>query len=679
MPPFCFGKSIVSDDLNQWVDHTDQVTSKINLIERQVVDLETGVRGFIISRDPDFLEPYNRSLIDLPASIRDFRELVRDDARQEDRMDRVEALVSGWLRIQALVIQMVRSGRNPDPIVRSMAAKSIVDSIREEIGKIRSAEERLRAQRTASSQQRAAAFFWVLMGAFVFLSLVWILGLMAWVRTRRNLSVSETKFRTLAEAMPQIVWITDANGANTYFNQHWMDYTGLTLEESYGAGWNIPFHPDDRQRSWDAWVKAVETDGPYRLEARLRRADGVYRSWLISGASIHDETRRIVGWVGACTDVEDIKQIEDALRNSEAKYRGFLDSAQDAILIANKEGKITYINQQTASWFGYSREELVGRPIEVLVPERYRALHVGDRNAYIHDPKPRGMAERFGDLVGRRKDGTEFPVSISLSPSATPEGVLITAVIRDVSEAKRLSEQALLAREEAIATVSHDLKNPLAAIQTCIDFFSSRSAPSAQKDELMKRTLTTIDRASKQMGDLIQDLLEYAKLEVHRLKLETQLEDVASILSEVFQTFEPMAQAKSISMLLKRNREFDQILCERRRIVRVFSNLIGNAIKFTPPGGTVKIGVEDSDGEIVFSVQDTGTGIPPEQLPHVFERYWQADETARKGTGLGLAIAKGFVEAHGGRIWAESQIGRGSVFRFSMPRSQRMTASARGT
>ena len=136
----------------------------------------------------------------------------------------------------------------------------------------------------------------------------------------------ETDFRLLAEAMPQIVWITRADGWNIYFNRQWTEYTGLTLEESYGHGWNKPFHPDDRQRAWDAWQNAVMNNATYSLECRLRRADGSYRWWLIRGVPISDENGKILKWFGTCTDIEDIKQSEEALRRSEERYHGLFDA-----------------------------------------------------------------------------------------------------------------------------------------------------------------------------------------------------------------------------------------------------------------------------------------------------------------------------------------------------------------
>jgi PAS domain S-box-containing protein len=146
-------------------------------------------------------------------------------------------------------------------------------------------------------------------------------------QSRNELRASEIKFRTLAEALPQIVWITRPDGWNTYFNEQWFTYTGMTAEESCGHGWNLPFHPDDRQRAWDAWQRAVQTDGVYELECRIRRADGVYRWWLIRGVSLHDGSGNVSNWFGTCTDVEDIKQTEERLIASEERFRLALDDA----------------------------------------------------------------------------------------------------------------------------------------------------------------------------------------------------------------------------------------------------------------------------------------------------------------------------------------------------------------
>ena len=194
-------------------------------------------------------------------------------------------------------------------------------------------------------------------------------------RAEEALQRSEREFRELAESMPQIVWATTADGWNIYFNQQWVDYTGLTLEESYGEGWITPFHPDDRQRAWDAWQRATQHRDTYSLECRLRRADGVYQWWLIRGVPLLGANGEIRKWFGTCTDIEQIKVAEQRLKESEAKFSGIISISADAIISIDEEQRITIFNDGAEQIFGYSKAEAIGTPLDNLIPERFRNTH----------------------------------------------------------------------------------------------------------------------------------------------------------------------------------------------------------------------------------------------------------------------------------------------------------------
>lgn len=226
------------------------------------------------------------------------------------------------------------------------------------------------------------------------------------------------------------------------------------------------------------------------------------------------------------------------------------------------------------------------------------------------------------------------------------------------------AQAATRAREDLLATVSHDLKNPLSTIHMSTSLMLRRPGECNVADLAAR-----IDGSVERMTRLIGDLLDAAKIEAGLLRTAGQPEGVGSLVEEAVEIFSNVAAEKSIRLVHRTPSSF-RVLCERELILRVFSNLIGNAIKFTPHDGSVSVEVERIAGEIQFSVKDTGPGIPANHLPHVFDRYWQQEDSDRRGSGLGLYIAKGIVEAQGGRIWVESTLTKGTTFHFTLPAFQ---------
>ncbi len=227
--------------------------------------------------------------------------------------------------------------------------------------------------------------------------------------------------------------------------------------------------------------------------------------------------------------------------------------------------------------------------------------------------------------------------------------------------------KAVKSRDDVLAVVSHDLKNPLSTIILSLELLKRKIEKDHLKDERILKTITSIERASQVMNDLILNLLDQSKIEAGKLILDLKEEDLLEIIKEVELILIPIAKEKSITIQNKLPPGPVNIYCDKKRLMQVFSNLIGNAIKFLDSGDKIEIEVRLEETRVTISVKDTGPGISPEALPHLFERYWQVKETAKMGTGLGLAIVKGFVEAHGGKIWVESQLQSGSTFTFTLP------------
>jgi signal transduction histidine kinase len=225
------------------------------------------------------------------------------------------------------------------------------------------------------------------------------------------------------------------------------------------------------------------------------------------------------------------------------------------------------------------------------------------------------------------------------------------------------AQQATRARDEMLGVVAHDLRNPLNTIvmgaSTMLELLADTSAP-------LKKNAQILRRAADRMNRLIQDLLEVRRIDSHGLVVEPRAVDVASLLDEALEMLRPLAAAASLELVNAVPDEMPRVLADGGRILQVFSNLVGNAVKFTPAGGRITIGALEIGDEVRFEIADTGPGIAADQLPHVFGHFWQAKRGDRRGIGLGLAIAKGIIEGHGGRIWVESRLGDGSRFYFTL-------------
>jgi len=229
-------------------------------------------------------------------------------------------------------------------------------------------------------------------------------------------------------------------------------------------------------------------------------------------------------------------------------------------------------------------------------------------------------------------------------------------------------QKAVQSRDDLVAVVSHDLKNPLGVIHLQVGLIL-RAIP-LDREGPWRRLHTSIERiqhATDRMNTLIRDLLDLAKIEAGRFAIEPLPEELESLLEECTELFHPLAGQKRISLSQQVIQPEVRVQADRERIFQVFSNLLGNAIKFTPEGGSIQLTAEPVGRAVRFAVKDTGPGIPQEQLPHLFNRYWQAKKRAQEGTGLGLYIAKGIIEAHGGQLWVESQVGSGTTFFFTLP------------
>lgn len=349
------------------------------------------------------------------------------------------------------------------------------------------------------------------------------------------------------------------------------------------------------------------------------------------------------------------------------QYLSALDIVPDPVIVIQADGSIVYVNLQAEKCFGYTRQELQNQQLEILLPNRFRHSHVENRAQFLQNPIARPMGTGL-KLFGKRKDGFEFPVDITIGSMAVGSVLLLVSIVRDISEKRKIEierDRALEAKENLLAMITHDLKNPLLAIKLSADLLDKRlqsNDDTAPLTDFVER----IRSAALRMQRLIEDYLTSKKLDGGVFVIEARPIGIASLVDEIFNVMAPIASRRSIR-LEKEIETSGECNCDLSRMRQVFFNLIDNAIKFTSPGGTIKFHVSLREGKALFSISDTGRGIAKEDIPKLFSRYSQTKQTAAQGTGLGLFIAKSIIEAHGGKIWIESTLGKGSTFFVMLP------------
>jgi PAS domain S-box-containing protein len=485
---------------------------------------------------------------------------------------------------------------------------------------------------------------------------------------------SEERFRLMIDTAPVMVWISGADALCNFFNQPWLDFRGRTMEQELGNGWAEGVHPEDYQRCLVTYLTAFAARESFSMEYRLRRSDGEYR-WVFDEGVPRFTPAGFIGYIGSCIDITERKQMEQTLRESEERARRTLvEQMLAGVAECDANRKFVLVNQRFCDITGYTEAEL----LEMRVDDIMRPDEL-PRTAELHH----GLVESGESFVSekryRRKDGSEVWVNANVSPirSGRSRGEEAVAVVIDITDRKlveREREQLLKeaqaanrSKDEFLAVVSHELRNPLNSILGYTRHLRTAAADEAD----IKKTAEIIERSGKMQLQLIEDLLDNARIISGKLKLEVQPVSLDSVVNAALDVMRPAAQAKGIELRSDLDPVAGQIIGDPRRLQQVVWNLLSNAIKFTPQSGIVELRMEKVDRHIRITVKDTGKGIEPEFLPFVFDRFRQSDASSARrfgGLGLGLSLVKQLVELHGGTIEAASDgPGRGATFTMTLP------------
>jgi PAS domain S-box-containing protein len=437
--------------------------------------------------------------------------------------------------------------------------------------------------------------------------------------------------------------------------------------------WIEEIHPDDRARVARAW-EAGTALGDFDVEYRIVRDNGEER-WIYDRAIPMHEQGNVVRIVGVAQDVTQRAR-------GELRSRDLVESAPDASVIVDSAGRIVLVNAQTEKLFGYSRGELASAPVEMLLPERYRARHRQLRDAFVAAPQQRPMGAGI-DLYARHKQGWEFPVEVSLSPLATDGGIVVSASIRDVTEARAAQRELArqrdaleianedLARsnaelEQFASVASHDLQEPLRKLVSFSELL--RDDAGGQLPERARQDLDFITDAARRMRTLVRDLLVLSRTGTSEMKVQpVALDECADRALEALDL-----RVSELAAVITRD-PLPVVMGDRTLLEGLYQNLLSNALKFTAPGEPPRIHLTSErggDGAWVLGVRDAGIGVDPGHATEIFRPFRRLHGPAKyPGTGIGLAIASKAVDRHGGRLWVEP-VGPegepGSHFRFTL-------------
>ena len=484
-------------------------------------------------------------------------------------------------------------------------------------------------------------------------------------RAEEAVRESEERHRVMVEQVRDYAIIMlDPDGRVTTWNAGAQRFTGYAPEDVIGKPLSLFFDPQARD-AWTAELEQAEARGMYEQEAWRMRKDGS-RFWAhILTTPLRDETGKLRGFTKVWRDHTQRKL-------AETQFQQLIEQSPNGILTVDDQGRIAIVNRAIERIFGHKREELLNRSVDMLLPERLRGGH--PLQLYTGQAAREASLKTMDNgaaLYGLHKSGRKFPMEVGLTPIETLQGMMTLCTVVDVTERKRAEEAIIAANRELEAftyTVSHDLRTPVRTMAGFAKILMEDFGPAL--DPEAQRHVRTIQKGAQRMGTLIDDLLEFSR--VGRAAVDCRPVDLNRLVDEVWTDLKPQWEGRIVELTVA---DLPPCLADRRLLRLVWMNLLANAVKYTGQREQARIEVgwgpdEEEAGRIIIRVADNGVGFDQKyvgKLFGVFQRLHRADEF--EGTGVGLAIVHRIITRHGGRVWAEGQLGEGATLYFTLEKA----------
>jgi len=667
---------LASADSQRWVQHTYEVLGHIESLRLGMENVETEYSVFALGGTELSLQEFRAGLSRIGQEQKTLRALTVDNPGQQRHLATLTGLVEQQIRLDDT---FTRSSRAGEPelaaiVIRKNRSVRILREFGTVLDHMEATERGLLLKRSADAAQRLRQTKWALilgsaLGLLVATLAGWIVQRDSAARGRAEaaLLASEELFRTMVGAVQDYaIFMLDPRGTVVSWNAGAERIRGYQAAEIIGQNFSC-FYPqeDIDQGTPQEELRIAAASGRFETQRWRVRRDGS-RFWAnLTITATRASSGDLLGFSEISRDTSELKQME-------AKYRGLLEAAPDAMVVVNQLGKIVLLNLQVERQFGYHRDELVGQQVKNIIPEGFAERLVADNTRGSAD----GLARQIGtgiELSGRRKDGSEFPIEIMLSPLQSDEGILVTAAIRNITERKRSEEHLVkMVKELKLSNdelahfayiASHDLQEPLRMVASYTQLLASRYR--GRLDSVADEFIGYAVDGAQRMQELIQDLLAYSRAgtsgkALRKVSSENALSHALANLRAAIDESDAVVTHDALPV----------ITADETQLAQIFQNLIGNAIKYqgTDSPRVHVSATKNSDSEWTFAVRDNGMGIEAQYFERIFVLFQRLHGREEfKGTGIGLSICRKMLERLGGRIWVESQLGKGSTFYFALP------------